>query len=222
MLNVTTDWSRTLIVLMGITPEGIKHYQGIRRARRCFVNISDSADELIGAILANEQLRKNGRRNALFDEGDERVEDFQELSRNGLLNVHWADDKAYFYEATDKGRIYVDGTFEDEVDALNIQVNPTFNNTVLGSSAESAANATVTNVVSITAVFGSIRESALSEEEKREAELVIVELTDAASGNKVDKFAKALKRVAGIVENANALGKTVLPYAAQMIGQLFQ
>lgn len=108
-IKMETDMGHSLVVLFEILPSGIEHYQKVIRSRRAFAPLEESADELLAVIAANRNLRKSGRTGSLFEEDCERAEDFRSLSRTGLLDVFWADDKAYKYEITDKGLSYIKG-----------------------------------------------------------------------------------------------------------------
>lgn len=72
MIEMQTDWNQSLVMFQRITPSGLDHYRQVHKARRSYIALNDSADELIGAIVANVGLRKVQIDGPLFDEDDGR------------------------------------------------------------------------------------------------------------------------------------------------------
>lgn len=224
LIKMETDWGHNLVILFDVLPKGIAHYQRVLGARRSFAPLEESADELLGAIAANRKLRKAGRTENLFDEDDERIEDFQALGRTGLLDIVWADNKAYRYEITGKGLSYVKGWFKeaDLVINNNVQVNPTIQGAVAGS--ESSANAVAEAISSASAidVIRAIDNSDLDDKEKSEARRALYELEDASKSKDSGKFLSALERISGIVKNAVEVSNSVIPIVAKFAASFLQ
>lgn len=220
MLNLTTDASHSLVMIHGVTPLGIGHYQGVLSKRRQLEPLEAAADELIGAIVANNEYRKIGRETALFHEEDHSVDDFRALSRAGLLDVMWADDIAYHYTVTDKGNSYVKGYFMDQLERQNVHVELHNCNNAVGGNATSTATASNTAVIDLSAVILAIQSSQLDDAEKVAANTAAAELQEAATKKDVEKFMAALEKITGIAKTATSLAKTVLPFAARLIGEI--
>lgn len=219
MLDMQTDSGHSLVLIHRVTPTGVMHYQETLGKRRCFVQISQEADELLGAIVANEAYRKAGRTEALFDEGDGSAETFRELSRAELLDVIWADNRAYRYSATDKGRSYVKGFFLEELERQTMQVNNYVN--AYGGAATSDATAIINNQITLKAALKAINEVDVKDEIKMAAVQAITEMDDAAESGDKGGFADALEKVASVVKSATTLADAMLPYVGQLIGNLF-
>lgn len=215
MLSLSTDWSRSLVVIHGITPLGIEHHQAVLSKRRVKWPISEEADALLSAIVANEALRKRGREDAFFSE-EAAHDDFAALGLAGLLSIQWADDKPYFYSVTENGRSYIKGWFLEELEQLKMEVNiaPTFNNQ--GATATSSSSANNTVEISLSSVIGAISNADIDGELKSRAMAGVSELEDAAKQKDVSKFADAMERVASIVKNATELGSAILPFVGAL------
>ena len=111
MIDMQTDMNHTLAFVRRLLPEGRNHYQEIRRKRRGFVRLRDSADELIGLLVAD--CDRYGIDDPLkYYEG--RLGDYQALNRAGLLKVMWGDSAPYHVQITDAGWEYVEGDFLTE------------------------------------------------------------------------------------------------------------
>lgn len=216
-IKMETDMSQKLVMLFDVLPPGIDHYQRVLSARRGFVPLEETANELLSFIAANRNLRKAGRRNNLFNEDSNRVEDFQSLSRLGLLNVQWADDIAYAYEITEKGLSYIKGWFKEESPLVNVSIEN--NPTIQGAVSNSESNATSNSNVQITLrmVLQDIKASEVDEEVKRNAEDAVLLLDEATEERNITKFAEGLEKVASVVKSATSLGATLLPYISQLI-----
>lgn len=215
MLSLSTDWSHSLVVIHGITSLGIEHHQTVLSKRRAKWPISEEADALLDAIVANEALRRRGREEAFFPE-EAAYDDFAALSLKGLLNIRWAEDSPYFYSVTEDGRSCVKGWFLEELEQLKMEVNiaPTFNNQ--GATATSLSTANNVLEISLSSVIGVINSADIDSELKRRAMAGVSELEDAAKQKDVSKFADAMEKVASIVKNATELGSVILPFAGTL------
>ena len=53
MIEMSTDMGHELAFVRRALPEGLTHYQMVREQRKKFINLRDSADELIGLLVAD-------------------------------------------------------------------------------------------------------------------------------------------------------------------------
>ncbi len=215
MITMQTDWNQTLVVFQGLTAAGVEHYQQVRYARRHFVTLNDTADELIAIIVANADLKKSRGNGVLFEEDDGRVEDFRELRQNGLLDVQWVDNKAYFYTPTSKARFYVEGTFPEQEDKVQI-----INNNNVNVNSESNAQASATSIVTLSATVAAILDLDIDNETKEAAESAVKELDKAAKNKDATTFTEKLEKVASIAKSTATLANAILPYVPNAIQTL--
>lgn len=210
MIDMQTDMSHTLAFVRRLLPEGRNHYQEIRRKRRSFVSLGDSADELIGLLVADCDRSCS---NAPLKYYEGRMGDYQALSRTGLLKVMWGDNGPYNAQITDKGWEYVEGDFPTEV-LMKIENNPTFNNVVFGSDASSTSSATAETKCNITLgmTIQVIVDMDIEDELKEEAETALKELDAAAKTKDKVSFAEKLEKAASIAKSASALAGVMLPF----------
>lgn len=115
MIKMTTDMSQHLVFFQGMLPAGAEHYDKARRARRRYVILEDSADELIMKLAVQDRALKDAGKPRTVSTNMGSAEDYRDLANAGLLNTHWADDKPYIVEVTNKGINYAEGWFEDQM-----------------------------------------------------------------------------------------------------------
>ena len=115
MIKMTTDMSQHLVFFQGMLPAGAEHYDKARRARRRYVILEDSADELIMKLTVQDRALKDAGKPRTVSTNMGSAEDYRDLANAGLLNTHWADDKPYIVEVTNKGISYAEGWFEDQM-----------------------------------------------------------------------------------------------------------
>lgn len=221
MIEMTTDWGQSLVVISSVTPVGMTHYQEVIAKRRRFAQISEAADELLGAIAANDEYKNNGRETALFEEEGSEDELYRELGQTGLLEILWADNKPYRYSMTDKGRSYIRGWFMEDLEKPVVYVNQYNNNTAQGGSSAADAVATNSNVLTLGLAIGKIAAMEIEDPTKAKAMHEIAELDEAAIEGDRGKFIDQLEKVVAIAKDSAALAGTILPFAAQLISRLF-
>lgn len=219
MIDMQTDMNHTFAFVWRLLPEGRNHYQEIRRKRRSFVRLRDSADELIGILVAD--CDRYGNDDPLrYYEGRER--DYQALSRAGLLKVMWGDNAPYRVQITDMGWEYVVGDFPTEV-PMKIENNPTFNNIVFGSDLSSSSSATAETKCNVTLgmTIQAIVDMDIEGELKEEAEAALKELDAAAKTKDKMGFAEKLEQAASITKSASTLVGVMLPFVRTALQELF-
>lgn len=81
MISMLTDMSNSTAYVEALCPAGREHYSRTRQARRRFRCVSDSADELLNILCCDDTARGSQGPSYVND----RVDDYRELSRNGLL-----------------------------------------------------------------------------------------------------------------------------------------
>lgn len=217
MIDMTTDWGQTLVVFHGLMPLGIQHYQQARNERRAFVTLTDSADELLGVIVANADLEKDREGGSLFDVDDGRIDDFRELKQNGLLSVMWADNKPYHYELTSKARLYIEGSFPRQEEKVQVINN---NNNYLTANAESNAQASATVSATFSDTVAKILGMDIDDEIKGAAGAAVKALDEAAKSKDASSFAEKLEKVASIVKSTSSLAEVVMPFISTAIKTL--
>lgn len=219
MIEGVTDWGHQMFNATSIQPAGIEHYQHARRIRRRFAALTETADELICLTYARTaQHRRNGKEDYV-DILENRVSDYRELARTGLLDIKWADNEPLFASITEKGISYVEGDFMEEGSNVNISIanNPTFNNTNVGSLANASAK---TDPITIENAIEGIRNCEIDSSVKQSAEAAIMDMNTAVEEGSIEKFASALEKVASIVKSTTTLGAILLPLARDLIFRL--
>lgn len=115
MIKMTTDMSQHLVFFQGMLPAGAEHYDKARRARRRYIALDDSADELIMRLAVQDRALKEAGKPRTVSTNMGSIEDYQDLANAGLLNTRWADDKPYIVKVTSKGISYTEGWFENQM-----------------------------------------------------------------------------------------------------------
>ena len=220
MVKGETDWGHQMFIAMSILPAGIEHYQRARRFRRRFVSLTETADELVCMTYAAVVSHRRKGQDSCVEIADGRVSDYQELARTGLLSIQWADNVPWTVKTTEKGLSYVRGDFMDEENemSININNNPTFNNTNIGSVANATAK---TEPINIEMAVEAIRASDADDDVKQSAEAAVIGMDEATKESNVEKFADALENIASIVKSTTTLGTTLLPLAGNLISKPF-
>lgn len=220
MVKGETDWGHRTFMAIAVLPAGIEHYQRVVRAKRRFVSLSETADELVSRTYAQVAFRRRKGLGGTIEVVENRVPDYQELARTGLLEIKWADNSSWFVTTTEKGLAYVRGDFIDEETDMSISINnnPTFSNANIGSLANATAK---TEPITVELAVDAIRSSDADGEVKKRAEVTVVDMGEAAKEGDVVKFANALENTASIVKGTTTLGTTLLPLVAELIGKFF-
>lgn len=218
MIDMQTDMSHTLAFVQKLLPGGREHYQKVRRERKSFVHLRDSADELIGRLVSDCDRDGGDIPPECYED---RLSDYQTLSRKGLIKVIWADDKPYHVQIMDMGREYVEGDFPLEA-AVKIENNPTFNNVNYGPSATSSSNATAETSATVTLgmTIQSLIDMDIEDSLKEMAEAALKELDSAAKSKDKTGFAEKLERAASIAKSASTLAGVMLPFFQTAIQNL--
>ena len=218
MIDMQTDMSHTLAFVQKLLPGGREHYQKVRRERKSFVHLRDSADELIGRLVSDCDRDGGDIPPECYED---RLSDYQALSRKGLIKVMWADDKPYHVQIMDMGREYVEGDFPLEA-AVKIENNPTFNNVNYGPSATSSSNATAETSATVTLdmTIQSLIDMDIEDSLKEMAETALKELDSAAKSKDKTGFAEKLERAASIAKSASTLAGVMLPFFQTAIQNL--
>lgn len=218
MIDMQTDWGQTLAFVRCLLPLGRDHYTKARKARKRCANLRDSADELIGRLCAD--CDKDGS-DVPPKYYEDRLDDYRALSRAGLLDVMWADNRPYHVRITDKGFEYVEGDFMMEA-TVNIENNFTNNNVINGgsASANAEASAEASSAVTLGMTIQALLDTELEAEVKEKAEASLKELDAAARNKDKSGFAEKLERAASIAKSTSVLAGIMLPFFKTAIQQL--
>ena len=199
MLRIITDGGHELVVFQGMESAGLEHYDQARKARRRYEVVSDDADALM-LTLAVQDAEMRDESGAIPQVSNDLagVPFYQELSRHGLLAVNWADCIPYIVQVTDKGRIYAEGWFQDQMNdnPLNVNIAPIFNN---DGTAAASASATIQDVT-LGQTIGAIVDLDVNERVKCEAQEAVRELDSAAKGKDNVAFGEKLENVAKVIK----------------------
>lgn len=219
MLEMKTDWGGELAFVQKLLPAGANHYDRVRSARRRFVAVSDEADELLDLLYGEAEAQKKAKTDVLPTCHKGRDDDYRELSRNGLIDVTWADNMPYLVALTDRGWSYAEGWFLDQEDSMKININPVFNN---NANSLSMANAyAAASNVTLGSTIQQILDLDIDQEIKEQAEEAVKGLDRAARTKDKIEFLDKLEKVAGIAKNSIELAGIVGPYIAAVTSQLF-
>lgn len=217
MIDMQTDWGQTLAFVQRLLPLGREHYTKVRKTRKSCANLRDSADELIGRLCVDCD-KDGGDVPPRYYEG--RVDDYRSLSKAGLLDIMWADNKPYHVRITNKGFEYVEGDFMMEA-TVNIENNFTNNNVINGGSASANAEALAeaSGTVTLGATIQALLDTDLEAEVKEEAEVSLKELDAAARNEDKSGFAEKLEHAASIAKSTSSLAGIMLPFFKTAIQQ---
>ena len=216
MLKMQSDWGGTLALVQSFLPEGAKHYNQVRSARRRFVPISDEADQLLDLIYGEAKAAKNSNDQGGLTYHEGRDEDYRELSRHELIKVMWADNKPYHVDVTDTGWSYAEGWFLDQEKSMEINIAPTFNNNA-NSTSSAEANAAAVNVT-LGSTIQQIQDLDIADTVKGEIRSAVEELEQAAKKKDRANFLGKLEKVSSIAKSSVDLAKIVIPFITTAIG----
>lgn len=210
MISMQTDMSNSMAYVEALCPSGREHYSRTRQARRKFKCISDSADELLNILCCDDNARAHQGPSYVRN----RVEDYRELSRNGLLLVNWADNIPYTVAITDDGWNYFEGWFLDQEVPMNVNVSPVFNNNISSSpssssfsTSSSASSSDMTYSLAIKKLF----ELELDQEIRTASVGAIAELENSSKGDDGGDFLDKVERISNIAKNVSTLAPIVIP-----------
>lgn len=223
MIDAESDMSLEIACVKKVLPAGIAHYESVLIARRHFVSLSETADELMDVSYVDEKRRRKDNDSPFLATHDDRIEDYRELGSAGLLVIHWADCVPWTIAMTEKGMSYVRGDFVEGgtvVNNVTTNVNPIISVSGGNNSATSSANATATNEVTLDSVIDAIHRCDLPEDIKDQAEASIDELNRASRERDNPGFFAALEKLASIAKETGVLGSMVLPLLEKLIGRL--
>jgi hypothetical protein len=219
MIKMQTDWGYSLVIFQQMLPAGSVHYNKARGARRRFETVSDEADCLMMRLAAlDEEKRKSEDGLAIVTSSLDKPAYYAELSRCGLLDVKWADNKPYIVQLTDKGRTYVNGWFEEQMNKNNQSINfaPVINN-----NAYTSANAsTEIGNVTVGMTVGAILDLDIDQALKDDAQDSVRQLDKAAKEKDITGFTAKLEKAASIAKSSAEIAGVVLPFVQMAIQTL--
>lgn len=210
MISMLTDMSNSMAYVEALRPSGREHYSRTRQARRRFKCISDSADELLNILCCDDNARSHQGPSYISN----RVDDYRELSRNGLLLINWADNIPYTVAITDDGWNYFEGWFLDQEVPMNINVSPVINNNVSNSpnvSTNSSSSSASTSVMNYSLAMQKLFELELDSEVKTAVVGAITELENSSKGDDGGDFLEKVERLSNIAKNVSMLAPIVIP-----------
>lgn len=219
MIEMQTDWSHTLVIFQSLLPAGREHYDEARKARRWLEPVSDEADCLMMRLAAQDASKRKSGDEPIFVSADfDKVTYYAELSRHGLLNVRWDDDSPHIVTVTDKGRIYANGWFQEQMGKNNQNINfaPVINNNV---SATANAEAEIRDVT-IGATVGAILDLDIEQNLKEDVQDAVRQLEKTMKEKNKTKFAEKLERVASFAKSSAEIATIVLPFVQTAIKTL--
>lgn len=210
MISMLTDMSNSMAYVEALRPSGREHYSRTRQARRRFKCISDSADELLNILCCDDNARSHQGPSYISN----RVDDYRELSRNGLLLINWADNIPYTVAITDDGWNYFEGWFLDQEVPMNINVSPVINNNVSNSpnvSTNSSSSSASSSVMNYSLAMQKLFELELDSEVKTAVVGAITELENSSKGDDGGDFLEKVERLSNIAKNVSMLAPIVIP-----------
>ena len=210
MISMLTDMSNSMAYVEALRPSGREHYSRTRQARRRFKCISDSADELLNILCCDDNARSHRGPSYISN----RIDDYSELSRNGLLLINWADNIPYIVAITDDGWNYFEGWFLDQEVPMNINVSPVFTNNVSNSpsiSSTSTSSSTSALTMNSTLAIQMVLELELNEEDRNVALGAIADLDKSSKGDDKKDFLEKIEKLSVIAKNVGPLASIVIP-----------
>jgi hypothetical protein len=218
-LQMETDMGEELAFVQQVSPAGDEHYDKARKARRGFCTISDDADELMMLLAAEDKQKKERGEKRFVSANLPAVEEYSELSRNGLLDIQWAANAPFFVEVTDRGRSYSEGWFLNQLNSNsqpNIEISPTFN---VSSRSDSYSSSSVGDIT-LGATIGAIIDLDIDEVTKEQSQHAVKELESAAKSGDKQGFAEKLEKVASIAKSSSELAPILLTFVKTALGIL--
>lgn len=210
MISMQTDMSNTMAYVEALRPSGREHYSRTRQPRRKFRCISDGADELLNILCCDDNAKAHQGPSYVRN----RVEDYRELSRKGLLQVKWSSNIPYLVSITDDGWNYFEGWFLDQEVPMNINVNPVFTNNVSNSpnmSSTSTSSSTSSSTMNSALAIQMMLELELNEEDRNVALSAITDLNKSSKGDDKKDFLEKVERISAIAKNIGSLASIVIP-----------
>jgi hypothetical protein len=192
-------------------PAGSDHYDKARKERSWFKTVRDEADCLMMRLaVLDEEKRKSEDGLAIVSSTLDKSTYYAELSRRGLLDVRWADDKPYIVQVTDRGRTYANGWFQEQMDKSNQSINfaPTINNNTYTSANASAEIGDVTIGMTVDAIL----DLDIDQHLKDDAQESVRQLDKAAKEKNITGFTAKLEKAASIAKSSAELAGIVLPF----------
>lgn len=212
MISMQTDMSHELAFVQALCPAGREHYSRVRQRRSKFKIVSDGADELINILCCNNNAKKK------YADYLDRVDDYRELSRKGLIHVDWAGDVPYRVEITDDGREYFEGWFLNQEDSVNINMSPTINNNIINEPSSSSTSFSASSpVMDVSLAIKGLRELDLDSGTKGVLIDAIDELDSASKESDGHAFLDKLEKLSSIAKNVASAGKVVIPFISAAI-----
>lgn len=210
MISMQTDMSNTMAYVEALRPSGREHYSRTRQARRRFKCISDGADELLNILCCDDNAKAHQGPSYVRN----RVEDYRELSRKGLLQVKWSSNIPYLVSITDDGWNYFEGWFLDQEVPMNINVNPVFTNNVSNSpsmSSTSTSSSISSSTMNSALAIQMVLELELNEEDRNVALGAIGDLDKSSKGDDTKDFLEKVEKLSAIAKNVGSLAAIVIP-----------
>jgi len=210
MISMQTDMHNTMAYVEALRPSGREHYSQTRQARRRFKCISDGADELLNILCCDDNAKAHQGPSYVRN----RVEDYRELSRKGLLRVKWSSNIPYLVSITDDGWNYFKGWFLDQEVPMNINVSPVFTNNVSNSpsiSSASTSSSTSASTMNSTLAIQMVLELELNEEDRNVALGAIGDLDKSSKGDDTKDFLEKVEKLSAIAKNVGSLAAIVIP-----------
>lgn len=212
MISMKTDMSHEWAFVQALCPAGREHYSRVRQCRSKIKIVSDSADELINILCCNNNAKKK------FADYLDRVDDYRELSRKGLIHVDWADDVPYRVEITDDGREYFEGWFLNQEDSVNINMSPTINNNNINEPSSSSTSFSASSpVMDVSLAIKGLCELDLDSGTKGVLIDAIDELDSASKESDGHALLDKLEKLSSIAKNVASAGKVVIPFISAAI-----
>lgn len=226
MAEATTDANQSAIFICSLLAPGRAVFSEHQRMRRGFVSLSDSAEELMLWTYADYARQKRAGGEVNLEEVANRVEDYRELGRSGLLDITWADDRPYFIGGiTEKGISYARGDgYRKDAMQTTINNSPVFNINANGGNAASTASssADASADVSLTASFDglidAIRKSDLDFEKQAVVERAVRDIDTAGKKKDVKGLLESLEKASSIAKNVASIGGPLVTFLGKVAG----
>lgn len=226
MAKAETDLSGDAVFLCSLLAPGRAVFSEHQRIRREFVSLSDSAEELMLWTYADYARQKRAGGKFSLEEVADRVEDYRELGRSGLLDITWADGRPYFIGGiTEKGVSYARGDgYRKDAMQTTITNNPVFNiNTNGGNAASTAsssadASADVSLTASLDGLINAIHKSDLGFEKQAVVERAVRDIDAAGKKKDVKGLLESIEKASSIAKNVASIGGPLVTFLGKVTG----
>lgn len=211
LIKAIGAWGCEVVAMNGVTPVGREHAQKVKQSKLVagFPILSLEEDALF------RECYKRYEEDGIVADGvicEDNADTLRKLYQQGLIDVGYADNRPYYLKSvTEKGRQYAQDLIP-EASSVNVNVNPTFNNSV---NSEATATASVLNNITISSAMRAIEESGLEDQEKQEAKNALCELEEASGSKDKSRFLDALEKISGIAKNTVDVGSAIIPLVAR-------